>query len=176
MHGRVNGREGDQGTDTIAVSGGAGRGQRHPRRGLVAHPAPALIYNPSPSVPRGFYVRAHEPVAVGAFVTLRAADASPAYAQARDFTDRTDRFIKRVAAVGGTLVCAEGDRVTVPGRAPMARLAQDSAGRVLPSWDGCRTLGADEVFLLGDTADSFDSRYWGPVHMTAINGVWRPLF
>ena len=36
--------------------------------------------------------------------------------------------------------------------------------------------GADEVFLLGDTADSFDSRYWGPVRLTAIDGVWRPLF
>ena len=31
----------------------------------------------------------------------------------------------------------------------VARLARDTAGRVLPSWDGCRTLGADEVFLLG---------------------------
>ena len=142
---------------------------------VFAHPAPALIYNPSPSVPRGFYVRDHGPVAVGAFVTLRATDASPAYARVRDFTDRTDRFIKRVAAAGGTRVCAEGDRVTVPGRAAMARLERDNAGRVLPSWDGCRTLAADEVFLLGDTADSFDSRYWGPVSTHLIDGVWRPL-
>ena len=107
---------------------------------------------------------------------MRAADASPAYARARDFTDRTDRFIKRVAATGGTQVCAEGDRVTVPGRGAVARLTRDTAGRVLPSWDGCRTLGADEVFLLGDTAYSFDSRYWGPVRISAIDGVWRPLF
>jgi type IV secretory pathway protease TraF len=143
---------------------------------MFVRPAPALIYNPSPSVPRGFYVRDHEPIAVGAFVTLRAVDASPAYARARYFTDRTDRFIKRVAAVGGTLVCAEGDHVTVPGRGAIARLARDTAGRVLPSWDGCRTLGADEVFLLGDTADSFDSRYWGPVRVSTVDGVWRPLF
>ena len=66
--------------------------------------------------------------------------------------------------------------MTVPGRGVVARLAWDTAGRVLPSWDGCRTLAADEVFLLGDTADSFDSRYWGPVRTTAIDGVWRPLF
>ena len=143
---------------------------------MFVHPTPALIYNPSPSVPRGFYVRDHRPVGVGAFVTLRAADASLAYAQARDFTDRTDRFIKRVAAIGGMRVCAEGDRVTVPGRGAVTRLARDTAGRVLPSWDGCRTLAADEVFLLGDTADSFDSRYWGPLRVSTIDGVWRPLF
>jgi type IV secretory pathway protease TraF len=143
---------------------------------VFAHSAPALIYNPSPSVPRGFYVRDQGPVRLGDFVTLRAGDASQAYAQARDFTDRTDRFIKRVAAVGGTQVCAEGDRVTVPGRGAVARLERDTAGRFLPSWDGCRTLAADEAFLLGDTADSFDSRYWGPVRLTAIDGVWRPLF
>ena len=143
---------------------------------VFAHPAPALIYNPSPSVPRGFYVRDSGPVRLGAFVTLRAVDASPAYARARDFTDRNDRFVKRVAATGGTRVCAEGDHVTVPGRGAIARLARDTAGRVLPSWDGCRALAADEVFLLGDTADSFDSRYWGPVRLTAIDGVWRPLF
>jgi len=109
-------------------------------------------------------------------VTLRAADASLAYAHARDFTDRTDRFIKRVAAVSDARVCAEGDRVTVPGRGAVARLARDTAGRVLPSWDGCLTLAADEVFLLGDTADSFDSRYWGAVRLSAVDGVWRPLF
>ena len=154
----------------LAVVGAIGGAAR------FVHPAPALIYNPSPSVPRGFYVQDHRPVGIGAFVTLRAADTSLAYAQARDFTDRTDRFIKRVAAVGGTRVCADRDRVTVPGRAAIARLARDTAGRVLPSWDGCRTLGADEVFLLGDTTDSFDSRYWGPVRISAIDGVWRPLF
>src|SRR5690606_11603227 len=103
----------------VGASGGAA---------VVGHPAPALIDHPSPSVPRGFYARDHEPIAVGAFVTLRAADASPAYARSRDFTDRTDRYIKRVAAVGGTRVCAEGDRVTVPGRAAIARLARDTAG------------------------------------------------
>ncbi|MGE0294633.1 MAG: S26 family signal peptidase [Hyphomonadaceae bacterium] len=37
---------------------------------------------------------------------------------------------------------------------------------------GCRTLEADEVFLLGDTADSFDGRYWGPTRLQSISGVW----
>jgi type IV secretory pathway protease TraF len=36
-------------------------------------------------------------------------------------------------------------------------------------------LAANEVLLLGDTADSFDGRYWGPVSVDLIEGVWRKL-
>ncbi|KAF0180773.1 MAG: putative conjugal transfer protein [Caulobacteraceae bacterium] len=134
-----------------------------------------VIYNGSPSVPVGFYIRDQRPLGLGAYVTLRAEDAAPAYAQLRDFTDRTDRFIKRVAATGGARICADGDRVILPGDGVVERVSRDTAGRELPTWQGCRTLGADEVFLVGDTADSFDSRYWGPVRRDVIEGVWRRL-
>lgn len=144
---------------------------------LVFVQVPAIvIYNGSPSVPAGFYVRSHDPVAIGAFVTLRAADASAAYAHERGFDGAEDRFIKRVAATAGARICAEGERVTLDGGRVLMRLARDGAGRMLPAWAGCRKLGPDDVFLLGDTADSFDSRYWGPVRRGLIDGVWRPLF
>lgn len=32
------------------------------------------------------------------------------------------------------------------------------------------TLGPDEIFLMGDSATSFDSRYWGPVSVEHIIG------
>ncbi len=142
---------------------------------LFAHAPAVVIYNGSPSVPVGFYVRDQRPVAVGAFVTVRAEDAAPAYARLRGFADRTDHFIKRVAAGGGDRICAEGRHVALPSGAVLERLERDSAGRLLPAWDGCRTLAADEVFLVGDTPDSFDSRYWGPVRRTVIDGAWRRL-
>lgn len=144
--------------------------------GLLLARVPAwVIYNGSPSVPVGFYVRDQRPVGLGAYVTLRAEDAAPAYAQFRDFTDRTDRFIKRVAATGGARICADGDRVILADGAVLDRASRDAAGHALPAWQGCRTLGADEIFLVGDTANSFDSRYWGPVRRDVIDGVWRRL-
>lgn len=135
----------------------------------------AVLYNPSPSVSVGFYARVDAQIALGAMVTVRALDVAPAYAAARDFTDPSDRFIKRVAAADGDEICAEGALVSINGAPAAERLAHDSAGRPLPTWSGCHVLGADEVLLMGDTPDSFDGRYWGAISIQEIEGVWRPI-
>lgn len=134
-----------------------------------------IVYNHSPSMPIGFYLRVDAPIAQGAIVTVRARDATPAIAQARGFDGDSDRFIKRVAASGGDRVCAEGDAVVINGAHHLSRAARNGAGRALPAWSGCVRLASDQVFLLGDTPDSFDARYWGPVSRDAIEGVWAPL-
>lgn len=133
-----------------------------------------VLFNATPSVPTGFYVRSDALVHEGAFVTVGAADVAGDYAAVRGFTDTGDRFIKRVAAREGVRVCAEGERVRV-GAETLTRATHDSAGRALPTWEGCHVLHAGEVFLLGETADSFDSRYFGIVREDAIEGVWKRL-
>jgi conjugative transfer signal peptidase TraF len=135
----------------------------------------AVLYNPSHSIPEGFYVRASGPLASGAIVTVRAVDVSPNYAALRDFTEPGDRFIKRVVAARGQVICGRGGEIAIDGISVVHRLERDAAGRDLPRWEGCRVLGQGEFLLLGDTADSFDGRYWGPVSAQAIEGVWRPL-
>jgi conjugative transfer signal peptidase TraF len=134
-----------------------------------------IVYNGSDSVPTGFYVRSDEPIRRGAIVTVRARDVALAYAEGRRFTDTGDRFLKRVAAMAGDQVCAEDDMIAINACAPLRRMRRDRFGRALPRWSGCRTLEQNEVFLLGDTPDSFDARYWGPVSTATIEGVWRPL-
>lgn len=134
-----------------------------------------LLFNPSNSVPSGLYVRHDEPIARGAFVTVRALDVAPSYATARGFADPGDRVLKRVAAEAGDRVCAMGARLTINGVPAATRQSHDNAGRKLPRWSGCRSLAEEEVFLLGDTDDSFDGRYWGPTPRRHIEGVWRPL-
>jgi len=146
---------------------------------LVALALPAaedrLLYNRTPSVPVGFYLRTEEPLELGSFVTVRAIDVAPAAAAARGFDGPRDRFIKRVAALAGDHVCAHGGAVTLNGGPRYHRRASDSTGAALPHWEGCRTLGPNEVLLLGETADSFDGRYWGPVDVQTIEGVWRRI-
>ncbi len=133
-----------------------------------------VLFNATPSVPTGFYLRTETPVVKGAFVTVRAADVAGRYATLRQFTDTGDRFIKRVAAREGDRVCAEGERVSV-GLETLTRATRDSAGRALPTWEGCHVLQAGEFFLMGETPDSFDSRYFGIVREGAIEGVWKRL-
>lgn len=133
-----------------------------------------VLFNATPSVPTGFYMRTDAPVREGAFVSVRAAEVAEDYATLRQFTDAGDRFIKRVAARAGVRVCAEGGNVSV-GESVYARQSHDGAGRALPTWEGCHVLHDGEVFLMGDTPDSFDSRYFGIVREDAIEGVWKRL-
>jgi len=133
-----------------------------------------VLFNATPSVPTGFYLRTEASAVEGAFVTVRAADVAGQYATLRHFTDDGDRFIKRVAARSGAQVCAEGETVTVGANA-YSRRTRDNAGRALPTWEGCHVLQAGELFLMGETPDSFDSRYFGIVREGAIEGVWKRL-
>lgn len=134
-----------------------------------------VIVNPSPSIPRGYYARTSAAIELDSLVTVLAVDVAPDYAATRAFTDARDRFIKRVAAAAGDEVCASGDEVSINGAMVAHREARDAGGRALPTWSGCRILSADELLLLGDTPDSFDGRYWGPISRRLIEGVWRPI-
>lgn len=133
-----------------------------------------VLFNASPSAPTGFYLRTNEPVRDGAFVTVRASDVAPGLAALRGFADERDRFIKRALLRPGVQVCARGSWAISDTRV-LRRRVVDADGHALPTWDGCRTLGDNEVFLVGDTDDSFDSRYFGVVPLSAIEGVWRPI-
>lgn len=140
---------------------------------LAAGHTDAVLYNHSPSIPVGFYLRDERAIERGAVVTVRAVDVAPETARARGFDSEGDQFIKRVAAVAGQHVCSDADVLTIDGRVAAERYAQASSE--LRMWSGCRVLRNGEVLLLGDSADSFDGRYWGPVSVDLITGVWRPL-
>jgi type IV secretory pathway protease TraF len=70
--------------------------------------------------------------------------------------------------------CVAGDGVQTPGRWA-ARLERDRRGAILPAWRECRVLEPDELFLLGDTPGSYDSRYFGPVRRSEVVGVYREV-
>lgn len=133
-----------------------------------------VIHNGSDSMPRGFYLRTDAAPALGAIVTVRARDVAHDYARLRHFSAERDRFIKRVIAARGDVVCAEGETISINGETVARRRTSDQEGRALPIWTGCRRL-ADQVFLLGASADSFDGRYWGPIDAALIEGVWVRL-
>lgn len=142
---------------------------------LAADHLPALaLVNESPSVPRGLYLRA--PGAApgrGALVALPQPAAARPYLASLGMPAEV-LLIKRVAATGGDRVCRDGGVVEARHRrAPVLR--RDGRGVPLGGWRGCRRLAADELFLLGDSPGSFDSRYFGPVGVSEVDGVFREI-
>lgn len=141
--------------------------------GLVLDHVPAVaLVNESPSLPKGVYVRLSGRAPVrDAIVAVPQPETIQPYLSRLGMPSNV-LLIKRVAAVGGEIVCRHEDEVTTPDRVVRA-LARDRRGVALPTWTGCRRLASDELFLLGDTGASFDSRYFGPVRRDQVEGVYR---
>jgi type IV secretory pathway protease TraF len=139
----------------------------------LAERSPALVLiNESDSLPRGLYVRhfGAEPVR-GSVV------ATPQPGHVRRYLSRLGMpadvlLIKRVAATAGDMVCRREDMLVTPGREVRVH-DRDRRGQELPSWTGCGRLGPQELFVLGDTPTSFDSRYFGPIRGLQTAGVYK---
>jgi type IV secretory pathway protease TraF len=138
-----------------------------------AAPDPWLV-NESASLPRGLYLRTPVAPALGQIVAVTPPPAARSYLAA--LGARPDaRLLKRVVATSGDVVCRNGQAMAWPRGIRLAR-SRDRRGRPLPVWAGCRRLDVGEVLVMGDTAASFDSRYFGPVPSSAIQGVYREIW
>lgn len=156
--------------------------------GLAALCAPALVqpsarivYNPSASLARGWYriapLASSGSLHAGSIVLVRLPASVAAFAAQRGYLPAGVPILKRVGAVASQPVCVRGRIVHVDGAAVATVLAHDGAHRPLQPWAPCRALAEGELFLLSDTHPaSFDSRYFGPVHVSAVLGIARPLW
>lgn len=134
----------------------------------------ALLINESPSLPEGLYRRtAATGPRPGDVVALEPPPNARAYLTGLGMPASV-KLLKRVAAAEGQMVCATPGLVRLAERELPARL-RDRRGVALPRWTGCRTLGQDEIFVAGDSAGSFDSRYFGPVRHAAVAGIYREV-
>ena len=136
-----------------------------------------LVWNASASAPIGLYrVDPFAPLRIGDRVVVDPPGPVAEFLAARGYLPKAVPLIKTVAALAPARVCRDARIVSVEGRPVAMARTDDRRGRPLPVWSGCRTLAADEVFLLtADVPDSLDGRYFGPTSLTAIRGVARPI-
>ncbi|MBJ2198945.1 MULTISPECIES: S26 family signal peptidase [Gammaproteobacteria] len=149
-------------------------------------PLPRLIYNPSDSVPVGWYrvdPLRHDtgslprPLSVDSIVLTRLPAEAATLAAQRGYLPAHIPLLKRVGAVAPQHICIVAGQVLIDGVPMAAVLPADRLGRPLPSWQLCRRLEPGELFLLSVTNPaSFDSRYFGPVSATAVIGIAHPVW
>lgn len=133
-----------------------------------------LLVNETPSVPAGLYVRRPGVApAIGRLVAVRQPVAAKTYLASLSVPTSMLLF-KRVVAAGGDIACGGRDGLWARDRMAPA-LQRDRRGASLTVWPGCRVLADDEYIVLGDTATSYDSRYFGPVRRADIQGVYREI-
>ena len=147
-----------------------------------AMPSAHIVYNPSNSVPVGWY--RIEPVDlpadslhVGSIVLARLTADAAALAAQRGYLPPHIPLLKRVGAVAPQHVCIVGGVVRIDGVPVAAVLHADRMGRPLPFWQPCRALAEGELFLLSATNPaSFDSRYFGPIAASTVIGTAQPIY
>jgi conjugative transfer signal peptidase TraF len=139
---------------------------------------PQYIWNLTPSVPRGLY--AAEPLnclRITTLVVVRPPPPLASFLERGGYLPRGVPLLKRIFAVSGQTVCRTDTEISVDGIAAAPARERDGRGRSLPSWQGCRIIGDDEVFLMNwDELDSFDGRYFGPLPLTAVVARAVPLW
>ena len=141
------------------------------------HPPVRIFYNPSPSIACGWYlIVPPRRLRVGMLVIAHIPSWAARLAAERNYLPITVPVIKRIAAADGESVCERSGRLAIDGHVVARALTADSTGRPLPAWHGCRILGRGEFLLLGDTWDSYDSRYFGPIAARAVLGRAIPLW
>jgi conjugative transfer signal peptidase TraF len=137
-----------------------------------------LVFNDSPSVPRGFYW-----IALGAHLAQRGeyvVFAPPADAAvliySRGWLPKSMPLLKQVGALEGDGYCIESGRFRVNGIDLGSVFVTDANGLPMPRIVGCRRIGRDEFLPVSTYSErSFDGRYIGAVPIANIIGTGRPL-
>ncbi|ARR57684.1 hypothetical protein HY78_29750 (plasmid) [Rhizorhabdus wittichii DC-6] len=144
---------------------------------VAALPHPVVLYNPSPSIPTGYYVRSGEEPGKGRLIAFHVPALGRDYANAYVPYLMRGSIIKPIVASAGDTVCTTGpEGLTINGEAVAGIVDRDPRGVQLPHWRACRRLRQDEYFVLSTRIpNSFDSRYYGPVSRTEIIGTFRPI-
>lgn len=140
--------------------------------------SPRLLWNASASVPIGLYLlRPADQVVVGDLVAVQPPSELSDFLDERGYLPRYVPLLKHVMALPGAMICRAGNTIIVDQSVVGFAHLQDSLGRRLPRWEGCRRLTDSEIFLMNPEApDSLDGRYFGALPRTAITGRLVPVW
>lgn len=140
--------------------------------------SPRYIWNASNSVPVGLYrLQSVTTLTVTDLVAVRPPDVLAAFLDRNGYLPIGVPMLKRVVALPGQTVCRRGLAITVDNIDVGQARERDGRGRPLPSWQGCRVVADGDIFVMNrQSADSLDSRYFGPLPASAVIGRAAPVW
>ena len=153
----------------------------------IACYAAGVRVNTTRSIPVGLYLTSSAPVHKGAYV-LFCPPPTGVFDEARQrgyigsglCPGGYGYMMKKVLAAKADAIDVADDGVRINGELlPLsAPLKADKAGRPLARYQASSyALGNSEVLLMSDVSrTSFDSRYFGPIHVAQIKSVIEPVF
>ena len=142
---------------------------------LAALVASRSTWNYTPSLPLGFYLlRPALPITKRALVNFSIPPKARSLIAGRYLPARF-HLLKRVVALDGDVVCLAGGQYVVNGISISMIAARDSIGRALPTFEFCGPVPAGTAFVATPVSSSLDSRYFGPVPVSALT-VAIPLW
>ncbi|MEQ3650973.1 S26 family signal peptidase [Hyphomonas sp.] len=138
---------------------------------------PVLVWNRTESVPKGLYLVARTvDISKADLVAFEPSHETRHWLEEDGLVGPGWPLLKQVAGLEGDEICRCGTRIFINGFASADAHELKASGSALPVWQGCRTLQADEVFLLNPHPRSVDGRYFGPQDRGRILGVARPVW
>jgi conjugative transfer signal peptidase TraF len=144
----------------------------------VGGATPHYIWNASNSVPIGLYrLRPVTKLIVTELVAVQPPDLLATFLDLNGYLPIGVPILKRVLALPGQTVCRNGLTIAVDGIDVGQANQRDRRGRPLPVWHGCRVIADGDVFVMNwQSADSLDSRYFGPLPASAVIGRAIPVW
>jgi conjugative transfer signal peptidase TraF len=145
---------------------------------IVAQPYPIYIWNSSASVPVGLYrVRPMTTLIVTELVAIKPPDLLAVFLNLNGYLPIGVPMLKRVLALPGQKVCRDRLTIAVDGAEVGQAQERDGRGRPLPTWTGCRVIAHGDIFVMNwQSTDSLDSRYFGPLPVSAVIGRVVPVW
>nr|WP_244440703.1 S26 family signal peptidase [Bradyrhizobium oligotrophicum] len=139
---------------------------------------PVLIWNASDSVPIGLYlVQPVQRWVTSEIVVVLPQGVLAGWLADAGYLPNGVPMLKRILALPGQSVCRREHVILIDGVEAGVAQESDRHGRPLPDWQGCRTIGDDELFLMNRQSDSsLDGRYFGLTATSEVIGRAIPVW
>lgn len=145
---------------------------------IVLEITPLYIWNASESVPLGLYrLQPSYNLFVTELVAVQPPEPLATFLDLNGYLPAGVPMLKRVLALPGQTVCRRGLTLSVDGIVMGEARDRDGRGRPLPKWQGCRVVGAGELFAMNwQSANWLDGRYFGVLPASSVIGRALPVW